>query len=247
MCGDEQDARDVLQETLVALVRSVREIRGTSRLSTWLYSVARSFCIKQRRKAKTVRSTDEQAPTPSRPASGRPNEEDLPDAARGPEETAVVREQEALLRRALQGLSAEHREVLILRDGEGLTAPEVAEVLLTSTEAVKSRLHRARVSLRDAVAAVSNRQIPAPTPDRCPDVLASYSRYLENEISAEFCRTMEDHLSGCRHCTLSCASLKEALAACGAPAREAVPVSVQAAVRGAVKDALRQLTPSPPT
>lgn len=235
MCRDEEDARDVLQETLIALARSVRDIRGTSRLSTWLYSVARSFCIKQRRKGRLLQdSSASQSPADHA-------DDHHADDTRGPEETLLAREMEAGLRRALQALSPEHREVIILRDGEGLTAPEVAEVLKTSVEAVKSRLHRARISLREQLAPVIGADLAARPPERCPDILTTYSRYLEDEISADFCRTMEDHLAGCRHCTSTCDSLKRALAVCGAPSHDAVPAAIQDAVRQALRDAEKTL------
>src|SRR5512136_29735 len=50
MCGDPDDAEDVLQETLLAMARSLRDFRGASSLSTWLYTIARSFCVKKRRR-----------------------------------------------------------------------------------------------------------------------------------------------------------------------------------------------------
>src|SRR5262252_809509 len=50
MCGNEEDARDVLQETLLAAFRGVRQFRGDAQLSTWLFQVARSFCTKARRR-----------------------------------------------------------------------------------------------------------------------------------------------------------------------------------------------------
>ena len=49
MCGDREDAQDVAQETLLTMARSVRDFRGESSVSTWLYTIARSFCIKKRR------------------------------------------------------------------------------------------------------------------------------------------------------------------------------------------------------
>jgi RNA polymerase sigma-70 factor (ECF subfamily) len=52
LCRDPEDAKDVLQETLLALARGVKELRGASSLSTWLYAVARSFCLKKRRRSK---------------------------------------------------------------------------------------------------------------------------------------------------------------------------------------------------
>src|SRR6266704_5730624 len=52
MCRDPEDAKDVLQETLVAAARTIRDFRGASSVSTWLYTIARSFCIKKRRRGK---------------------------------------------------------------------------------------------------------------------------------------------------------------------------------------------------
>src|SRR5215470_15526196 len=52
MCRDPEDAKDVLQDTLLAMARNVRDFRGASSLSTWLYTIARSFCIKKRRRSK---------------------------------------------------------------------------------------------------------------------------------------------------------------------------------------------------
>src|SRR5512145_119983 len=52
MCRDPEDAKDVLQETLIAAARTIRDFRGASSVSTWLYTIARSFCIKRRRRSK---------------------------------------------------------------------------------------------------------------------------------------------------------------------------------------------------
>src|SRR5512138_1773902 len=52
MCRDPEDAKDILQDTLLAMARGVRDFRGASSLSTWLYTIARSFCLKKRRRSK---------------------------------------------------------------------------------------------------------------------------------------------------------------------------------------------------
>src|SRR5689334_24944270 len=52
ICRDPEDAKDVLQDTLLAMARSVRDFRGASSISTWLYTIARSFCLKKRRRSK---------------------------------------------------------------------------------------------------------------------------------------------------------------------------------------------------
>lgn len=245
MCGDPQDAEDVLQETLLALARGVREVRGTSSLSTWLYTVARRFCLKKRRRRAMV---------PGGEAA------ELPDPAAGSEESLAGQEVAQALERAIRALPPSHREVLVLRDVEGLSAPEVGEILGISAQAVKSRLHRARVAVRDAVApalgepaeqaarrAGGQASSPATSPSTspstgssppgCPDVSTLFSQHLEDELSAEVCREMERHLEGCARCRGACASLKQSLALCRAagPAVE-VPPAVQRAVRHALQE-----------
>src|SRR6185295_3301504 len=54
-CGDEQDAQDTLQETMIAALRGLQDFRGDAGLSTWLYQIGRSVCIKHRRAGHTVR------------------------------------------------------------------------------------------------------------------------------------------------------------------------------------------------
>jgi RNA polymerase sigma-70 factor (ECF subfamily) len=167
MCGDAEDAKDVLQETLLAAARTVRGFRGGASVSTWLYTIARSFCIKKRRKSKFAPaevSLDEEAAH-------------LPSAAPGPEEAAARDQVKRALAAALSALEPASREVLILRDIEGLTAPDVAEITGSSVDAVKSRLHRARAGLRERLAVVLGEGSAAAKPE-CPDVLTAYSRQV---------------------------------------------------------------------
>ncbi len=228
MCRDPQDAEDVLQETMIAMARGVRDFRGASSLSTWLYAVARSFCVKKRRRSRF-------APT-LLSADGREAEQ-VRDPGRAPDEQLAGKEVERALEAAIRDLEPMYREALVLRDVEGLTAPEVAEVLGITPQAVKSRLHRARVAVRDAVAPALGLppDVPA-TPGRCPDVLALFSRHLEDQISAEVCQAMERHLAECPRCRTQCDSLRQTLALCHTSGRGAeVPAAVQSAVRSAVR------------
>ncbi len=239
MCRDPEDAKDVLQDTLLAMARSVRDFRGTSSISTWLYSIARSFCIKKRRRSKFA--PEQQSSLDSDVAQEAAL---LADTARSPDEALAGRRLEHAIERAIGALDPKYREVLVLRDVEGLTAPEVAEVLGISTVAVKSRLHRARLAVREHVAPFLG--IPTETsvaPGTCPDVLSLFSRHLEDEITADVCAKMERHLLACGRCRGSCDSLKRTLALCrtAGPSVE-VPVPVRASVKVAVRDFLAEKT-----
>ncbi len=240
MCRDPEDARDVLQDTLLAMARNVRDFRGASSISTWLYTIARSFCIKKRRRSKFAPARERSLDTDAAPDAAR-----LADPALGAEETLAGKEVRQALERGIRALEPIYREVLLLRDVEGLTAAEVAEVLGVSVSAVKSRLHRARLSVRAHVAPLLGvPSEPAAAASRtCPDVLSLFSRHLENEISAEVCADMERHVEACARCRGACESLKRTLALCRA---EGPPARVPAAVQDSVRLALRNLLAEPP-
>jgi RNA polymerase sigma-70 factor (ECF subfamily) len=235
MCRDPEAAKDVLQDTLLAMARSVRDFRGASSLSTWLYTIARSFCLKQRRKAKSGGGGERSLETDAAREAAR-----LVDPSKSPDDALAGSEVERAVEQAIAGLKPADREVLILRDVEGLSAAEAAEVLGVSVDAVKSRLHRARLVLRARVAPL----LGVPQPDSaapssgCPDVLQLYSRYLEAEISADVCVQLERHLETCSRCRAACDSMKRTLALCRTSSSAEVPVAVQDSVRAALRGLL---------
>jgi len=233
MCRDPEDAKDVLQETLLAVARNVKDFRGASSVSTWLYTIARSFCIKQRRRSKFAPEQEE-----SLDLGPEGEATQLADPSRGPDESLAGRQIESALERAIGELDPMYREVLLLRDVEGLSAPEVAEVMGLTVEAVKSRLHRARVSVREKVAPLLGVPEPvAPLAAACPDVVSLFSRHLEGEISTDVCADMERHLAACPRCRARCDSLQKTLVMCRSSPAPEVPAPVQQSVR----DALRRL------
>jgi RNA polymerase sigma-70 factor (ECF subfamily) len=237
MCRDPEDAKDVLQDTLLAMARGVRDFRGASSISTWLYTIARRFCIKKRRKSKFApeeeRSLDTEGPAEART---------LADATATPDEALASKEIDRALEQAIAELEPMYREVLLLRDAEGLTAAEAAEVLGVTTQAVKSRLHRARLAVRQRVAPLLGIETDVPAaPGTCPDVLMMFSQHLEDEISADLCAQMERHLEGCGRCRGTCDTLKRTLALCRtAGASVQVPPAVQASVKGALRSFLAE-------
>ena len=237
MCRDPEDAKDVLQETLLAMARGVRDFRGASSISTWLYTIARSFCLKKRRRGKSV-------PEAERGLDGEAAAVQ-PLASRGdnPDEAIAAKQVERALEQAIASLEPMYREVLLLRDVEGLSAPEVAEVVGASVQAVKSRLHRARLAVRERVAPLLGippaRSSAATAAGTCPDVLMMFSKHLEDQISPDLCADMERHLEGCRGCRDTCDTLKQTLALCrAAGAAASVPAAVQASVKTALRDLL---------
>ena len=236
MCGNVADAGDVAQESLISMARSVREFRGDSSVSSWLYTIARRFCIKKRRRSKFAPVREESLDAPGTDAARR-----LADPAPSPEQTATNRELAAALTHAIDELDPSQREVLLLRDVEGLSAPEVAKILGTSVDAVKSRLHRARVAVRQALApALGRPATESPRRAMCPDVLTLFSQHLEGEIDPTVCAAMEAHLAQCNHCRDACESLKRTLATCRQLPTPEVPASLAASIKAAIHNFLTE-------
>jgi RNA polymerase sigma-70 factor (ECF subfamily) len=131
----EADAEDLVQETFVALSRSIGKFRGDAALSTFLYRIAMNHCLKhvQRRRPEGVALDD--APLVA------------PEVA-SPERSAERGELRARLEAALQKLSGEHRDVVLLHELHGLTYAECAEALDVPVGTVKSRLFHAFRNLR---------------------------------------------------------------------------------------------------
>jgi RNA polymerase sigma-70 factor (ECF subfamily) len=242
MCGDQEDAKDVLQETLFAMARSVRDFRGASSLSTWLYTIARGFCIKKRRRSHFAPAQEQSLDTVVAEGGAQ-----VPDPRPGPEQDLVGRQVEAALSRAIAALDPIYREVLVLRDIEGLTALEVAEILGIGVDAVKSRLHRARLVVREALLPHLGHSPDKPRSDdhqHCPEVLTLFSRHLEGEISVDLCARMERHLDDCGRCRGACESLKQTLALCHAESTSHVPAAVQESVRQSLRRLLATEKPT---
>jgi RNA polymerase sigma-70 factor (ECF subfamily) len=150
MCRNVEDAKDILQETFLGVVRSIRDFRGESRFTTWLYRIASNACLKKRRRGvfdpepEQEISLDALMPRPD--AEGRKPE--IPAWSEDAERALLRGELAQQMEAAIDKLPREYRIVLVLRDVEGLSAEETAEALKLSVPAVKSRLHRARVFVR---------------------------------------------------------------------------------------------------
>lgn len=199
MCGNPDDAREVLQETMLAVTRHIGGFRGDAKLSTWLFQLARSACTKQRRR--------------ERPEALEPEVFDRVASGEDPERLVSAQQLADMLGRALLTLTEAQREVLVLRDVEGLSAPEVGEILGLEVGAVKSRLHRARSALADALEREQRRPIPKAN-GPCPDILTRWSERQEGDADHALCVELERHVSECPRCKQRCEQLDHMLLAC---------------------------------
>lgn len=137
MLGREEDARDATQETFLAAFRNLRAFRGEAKVSSWLHRIAVNQCITRKRRAK-VRS------------EAALDDEEEKDASNfavaveySPARVVEGSERIAAVRRALNGLPIELRQVVVMKEFEELTFREIAEVLDLPLSTVKSRLYTA--------------------------------------------------------------------------------------------------------
>lgn len=146
MVGNEEDARDMAQEAFIRAFNSLTGFRGDSKFSVWLYRLTSNICIdflRSRAKRRTVSMTmtdDDGEET---------GELEIPDDTWSPTEQLDRTLTRESVRRGLDSLSAPYREILVLREIEGLSYDEIGEVLGIEAGTVKSRIFRARKKLCD--------------------------------------------------------------------------------------------------
>lgn len=149
VCGRPDDAEDAMQEALLKTYRYAARIREPEAFRAWLYRTVRNACLIGRRKrvdepAHLV-SLDESRPD----GDGHERGIDVAGAARDPEQRAINASLRSRLTRALHALPRPYRVVVFLREIEGLSTKEVGHVVGISEANVKTRLHRARLMLRE--------------------------------------------------------------------------------------------------
>jgi len=153
ICGNLEDARDLTQEAFLRAFENLGRFRQQSSFRTWIFRVAMNLALSQRRRRRTRPTVSLDQPTDAAGTQAerlaqRVADERTPD----PEATVSEAELHGQVLKALQGLDEEHRAVVVLRDIEGFDYEQIAAVLEVPTGTVKSRLHRARLALREVLA-----------------------------------------------------------------------------------------------
>lgn len=146
---NEEDAQDVVQDAFLKAYQNLEQFQGNSKFYTWLVRIAVNEALMKLRRRRTDRtvSIDEDVETEE---GSMPRE--VADWGPNPEQLYGQSELSDILKKTIQGLPPGFRTVFVLRDVEGLSTEETAEMLGLSIPAVKSRLLRARLQLRDRLA-----------------------------------------------------------------------------------------------
>ena len=142
---NEDDAAEALQDAFLSAYRGIKNFKAESTFSTWLYRVATNASLMKYRKRRDDHVSLEQ----SQSHQSDPEPIAIPDWSRQPLEELLDSETRQVMEDGLSRLPEELRLVFVLRDEDGHSNAEVAEMLNISVAAVKSRLHRARIVLRD--------------------------------------------------------------------------------------------------
>jgi RNA polymerase sigma-70 factor (ECF subfamily) len=138
--GNSEDARDFVQDAFVQAFVKLESFQQTSGFYTWLYRIAFNVAASQRRKKRPTLSVEQ----------GRENAGREPiDPGTNPADQVEQEERQRQVREAIAQLNEEHRAVLVLREIEGCSYEAIAEILALPVGTVRSRLHRARLELRD--------------------------------------------------------------------------------------------------
>jgi RNA polymerase sigma-70 factor (ECF subfamily) len=142
MLGREEDARDATQETFISAFRNLRNFRGEAKVSSWLHRIAINQCITRQRRAKVRGETalDDE--------NGSDGSSFFAPAHQSPAHEAEARERTGIVRRAVNALPPELRQVVIMKEFEDLTFQEISEILDLPLSTVKSRLYTALKQLR---------------------------------------------------------------------------------------------------
>ena len=136
MLGNRSEAEEIAQEVFLRVYRSIGEFRGDSKLSTWLYTITSRLCLNRLKAGNPRRRAGESVL--DKIADGRPN----------PDARLLEAERESAVHQAIQELDDDRRIVVVLRDLHGLSYDEIASALDLDPGTVRSRLHRARMELR---------------------------------------------------------------------------------------------------
>ncbi len=149
--GSADDARDASQEAWVLAFQKLDSFRGHSAFYSWLFRIALNSAVSHQRKSARVRlSTDQVAEqTGAEPPDSRPDT--------SPSHSLEVQEKQEAVQRALNELAEEYRVVLVLKEFEGLKYEEIAEIVDCPIGTVRSRIHRARMELREKLEGILGR------------------------------------------------------------------------------------------
>jgi RNA polymerase sigma-70 factor, ECF subfamily len=147
MCGQREDAEEVAQDTLLKVFENLDTLREPERIRSWVFRIAKNECLMKRRRS-VFAPAHELSLEKYLDGDGETDRHQIADGGILPYDEVLQSEMTAVLKEAIQSLPPNYRSVILLRDMEELSTEETAEILDVSTDVVKQRLHRGRLTLK---------------------------------------------------------------------------------------------------
>jgi RNA polymerase sigma-70 factor (ECF subfamily) len=168
MCGHREDAEEVAQDTLLKVFESFGQLREPERVRPWVFRIARNACLMKRRKSIFAPSQELSLDDflPAKDHDGGHRKLQIADWSKLPDDQMLKSEMKQVLDHAIRELPENYRPVILLRDVEELSTLETAHILDLTEDVVKTRLHRARLAVRqkmDEYLRTDNRALPSHT------------------------------------------------------------------------------------
>ncbi len=196
LLSDEAAAEDVVQETFINAFKGLDRFEGRASLSTWLFRIAYNNALMRLRARRPAGALDEEVEESS--ATVTPI---VVPWRETPEEALARRETREVLDEAVDSLPTSLRAVFQLRDVEERSTAETAEILGLTEAAVKVRLHRARLALRERLGGYFGERVQAEEPTMTCEQLVQYlSDYIDHELDEPLAQAARNHLATCHHC-----------------------------------------------
>lgn len=204
--GDEREAEDVVQETFFNAWKALDAFDGRARLGTWLFRIAYNNALMHLRKRGHIASLDIDD------EDSLPLLEKVTAWSESPEELLERKETSDILDRAIDTLSEPLRAVFVLRDLEDRSTDETAQILQVSEQVVKTRLHRARLALRERLGEHWGAGEEPSGTMTCEQVAQYLSDYVDNDLDEPLKKQAEEHIATCNHCHILLDTTQKTLA-----------------------------------
>lgn len=196
MLRNEQTAEDIVQDTFLNAFKGLEQFDGRSTLGTWLFRIAYNNALMRLRAQKPVEPLEDDAGS-----SGDVVTPIVVPWRETPEEIFARRESASQLKEAMDALPETLRTVFQLRDVEERSTAETAEILGLSQSAVKVRLHRARLLLREKLSGYFGAEVePQVATLTCEQLTPYLSDYIDNAVDEPLAAVAREHIASCPHC-----------------------------------------------
>ena len=153
MTRSEADAAEITQDTFLSAYQHLPEFRGDAAFGSWVYRIAANNALMRLRHQRVKTAAEDELRQPEFTERGSLTEVPRPEWARAADEQVLDQELVAAIQQATDQLPDAYRQVFLLKDVDGLSYEQIAEITGDSVAAIKSRLHRARLALREAIEA----------------------------------------------------------------------------------------------